>query len=125
MGNSIEEQVKLILQRMKEVDLEARARHNENVKTLSAFKQEFTCALIDLAIVKETTKDIKTLIVNYYGKVVIDTSDHAPIIELLKYDKKNDFGNINFVLLEAIGKTKIDCLVDDALIFKAFEYYDM
>lgn len=71
----------------------------------------------------EITQNIKTLFVNYYGKVTIEKEELAPIIELLKYDKKNNHGNINFVLLEAIGKPKIDCLVDDNVILDSFEYY--
>ena len=72
---------------------------------------------------KQTTLDIKELFMDYYGKVIIDKSEYATIIELLKYDKKNNHGNINFVLLEAIGKPKIDCLVDDRIIRDAFEFY--
>ena len=66
---------------------------------------------------------IKELLINYYGKITIEKSDLKPIIELLKYDKKNNHGNINFVLLESIGKTKIDCLVTDEIILEAFDYY--
>ena len=58
-----------------------------------------------------------------YEPVIIEKSDILPIIDLLKYDKKNEHGNINFVFLEAIGKPKIDCLVDNSLIDKAFGYY--
>ncbi|MBU2951147.1 3-dehydroquinate synthase [Tamlana agarivorans] len=71
----------------------------------------------------EKTEAIKSLLTSYYGKVDIDRSEHATIIELLKYDKKNNHGNINFVLLEDIGKHKIDCLVDDKIIIDAFDYY--
>lgn len=72
---------------------------------------------------KEATENIKTLFLSYYDKVEIEKSDYSAIIELLKYDKKNNHGNINFVLLESIGKCKIDCLVDDNIILDAFEYY--
>lgn len=72
---------------------------------------------------KETTIKIKDLFTNYYGKVSIDKSEYAPIIELLKYDKKNNHGNINFVLLESIGNSKIDCIVDEKIIIDAFEFY--
>ena len=72
---------------------------------------------------KKTTLEIKKLFTNYYGKVDIKPSEYAPIMELLKYDKKNNHGNINFVLLEGIGKTKIDCLVDDQVIVNAFDFY--
>ncbi|AJR04282.1 3-dehydroquinate synthase [Siansivirga zeaxanthinifaciens] len=71
----------------------------------------------------EDTLKIKKLCTNYYGKVDILESEHQTIMDLLKYDKKNNHGNINFVLLEAIGKPKIDCLVDDAIIIDAFAFY--
>jgi 3-dehydroquinate synthase len=71
----------------------------------------------------EITKEIKTLFQSYYGKIEINESEYDTIIELLKYDKKNEHGNINFVLLEAIGKPKINCLVDDSIIYKAFNFY--
>ncbi|MEP3836977.1 MAG: 3-dehydroquinate synthase [Algibacter sp.] len=72
---------------------------------------------------KETTQSIKDLLLSYYEKVVIEESDYEAIIELLKYDKKNNHGNINFVLLESIGTCKIDCLVDNKVILDAFQYY--
>ena len=58
-----------------------------------------------------------------YGEVSFTTKDINAIIELLKYDKKNEHGNINFVLLEAIAQPKINCLVDNQIIFEAFDYY--
>ena len=72
---------------------------------------------------KETTASIKNLFLSYYDKVDIKKSDYPAIIELLKYDKKNHHGNINFVLLESIGKCKINCLVDNEVIIDAFEFY--
>lgn len=72
---------------------------------------------------KETTLEIKKLFTNYYGKIAIDPKEYATIMELLKFDKKNNHGNINFVLLEAIGETKIDCQVDDSIILAAFDFY--
>ena len=72
---------------------------------------------------KQTTEEIKTLFLSYYEKVTIDESEYQNIIDLLKYDKKNNHGNINFVLLKSIGTPKIDCLVDDAVIIDAFKFY--
>ncbi|MFS4481917.1 3-dehydroquinate synthase [Hyunsoonleella sp. 2307UL5-6] len=69
------------------------------------------------------SQSIKDLFRTYYGKVDFNDEDYDPIIELLKYDKKNSHGNINFVLLEDIGKAKIDCLVEESLILEAFKYY--
>ncbi|MGZ0017197.1 3-dehydroquinate synthase [Yeosuana sp. AK3] len=71
----------------------------------------------------ETTHEIKDIFNNYYGVVPFDESDFAPILELMKFDKKNHHGNINFVLLEAIGKPKIDCLVEESILIDAFKFY--
>ncbi|NJX15146.1 3-dehydroquinate synthase [Tamlana crocina] len=76
-----------------------------------------------LGFPEKLVDDIKDLFLGYYGKVTIEQSDYSPIIDLLKYDKKNSHGSINFVLLEAIGKCKLDCTVDEALIIEAFGYY--
>ena len=56
-------------------------------------------------------------------KVIFETSDYAPIINLLKFDKKNEHGNINFVLLKNIGECQINCKVDNDLIIEAFNFY--
>lgn len=72
----------------------------------------------------ETTLKIKDLLIRYYGKVTIAENEYTAIIELLKYDKKNNHGNINFVLLKAIGEPKIDCLVENDIIIDAFSFYD-
>lgn len=72
---------------------------------------------------EEKNTSIKHIIKAIYGNVEINETDYAPIIELLKYDKKNENGNVNFVLLKAIGKPKTDCIVENETIIKAFEFY--
>ncbi|MCL4163974.1 UNVERIFIED_CONTAM: hypothetical protein GTU68_054341 [Idotea baltica] len=68
-------------------------------------------------------QNIKDTLLSTFDKVVFNTSDFAPIIELLKYDKKNEHGNINFVLLESIGKCQINCIVENEIIIDAFNFY--
>ena len=72
---------------------------------------------------KKTCDSIKDKIVSIYGNIDFSDTDLQPIIDLLKFDKKNEHGNINFVLLQDIGKTQINCQVNNDLIFKAFAYY--
>lgn len=67
---------------------------------------------------------IKDTLLKLFPKVKFEDSDYNPIIDLLKYDKKNEHGNINFVLLNDIGDTKINCKVDNELILEAFNYYN-
>ncbi|TYB76747.1 3-dehydroquinate synthase [Bizionia gelidisalsuginis] len=73
---------------------------------------------------EEKNTTIKSAIKSIYGDVTISENDYAPIIDLLKYDKKNEHGAINFVLLEDVGKPIIDCKVDNELIIKAFNFYN-
>ena len=77
-----------------------------------------------LGFPKQEMEIIKETFLKIFNKVSIDASDYDAIIEVLKYDKKNEHGNINFVLLENIGVPKIDCLVENDLLIKAFEYYN-
>lgn len=103
---------------------------NENKKTL-LHGEAIVIGMILAAYISskltnfpKTERDfIKKLFISYYGEVVIENQDIKPILELLKYDKKNSHGNINFVLLEAIGKPKIDCIVEESVILDAFNYY--
>lgn len=67
---------------------------------------------------------ISTGVLKTFTKVEITKNDQNHIIDLLKYDKKNSHGVVKFVLLEAIGKPKIDCVVSNALILEAFEHYN-
>ncbi len=73
---------------------------------------------------QEDLEFVTNTFLSMYDAVAFTEKDHAPIIELLKYDKKNSHGNINFVLLEAIGQPTIDCLVPNDLILEAFQYYN-
>ena len=59
-----------------------------------------------------------------YGKVEFDDSDYEAIIELMKYDKKNSHGNINFVLLNDIGTPVLDKIVPNTTIINAFNFYN-
>lgn len=68
-------------------------------------------------------REITTTLLEMYEHIHFDSSEIEPIIELLKHDKKNDNGNINFVLLQAVGKPIIDQQVDNTLIYESFSYY--
>lgn len=66
---------------------------------------------------------IKTTIKAIYDDVVFEENDIDPIVELLIHDKKNEYGNIQFALIEGIGKIKINQSVENELILKAFQDY--
>ena len=67
--------------------------------------------------------EIKREFRRHFEPVPFDETDMETIIALLKHDKKNEHGNINFVLLEQIGKSVIDIRVPEESIKKSFVYY--
>ena len=69
-------------------------------------------------------KEISEGILKTFKKIQFEEKDYAYILELMKHDKKNSHGVIKFVLLEAIGKAKIDCEVSNEVILEAFEYFN-
>ncbi|WP_106793941.1 3-dehydroquinate synthase [Aquimarina sp. Aq78] len=76
-----------------------------------------------LSLTKEDLQYIGSVILATFPKIDIDAGDYKSIMELLIHDKKNEKGNIYFVLLNTIGEAKYNCIVSDELILKSFEYY--
>ncbi len=67
--------------------------------------------------------EIKTTINSIFEKIIFNEDDIEPILELLIHDKKNEYGQIQFALLDGIGKIKINQFVENELIYAAFEDY--
>ena len=68
-------------------------------------------------------QEIKSSLLVHFEKVDFSKQDIEIILDLLKHDKKNAHGNINFVLLESIGNAQIDVKVPNELFVDAFAYY--
>ncbi|MGE4346113.1 MAG: 3-dehydroquinate synthase [Flavobacteriaceae bacterium] len=68
--------------------------------------------------------EIKSVLKEIYPFVKFDKKDIEAIIELLSFDKKNEYGKILFVLLDQIGTIKIDQQIENELIFSAFDDYN-
>ncbi len=68
-------------------------------------------------------RQIKLAINAIYEAVQINENDLQPIMDLLIHDKKNEFGTIQFALIDGIGSIKINQLVENELILSAFEDY--
>ena len=66
---------------------------------------------------------IKSAIMSIYDDIIFDENDIEPILALLIHDKKNEYGNIQFALIEGIGKIKINQSVENELILDAFQDY--
>ena len=72
---------------------------------------------------KVSLNEIKKAFLDNFEKVEFSEKDIHKITDLMKHDKKNTHGDINFVLLQEIGTTVIDQKVPIELITKSFTYY--
>jgi 3-dehydroquinate synthase len=71
----------------------------------------------------EEAKEIKLVFQQFYSQVEIKEEDVEAILALLRHDKKNKAGRINFVLITKIGIPAIDVQVPQELFQKAFDFY--
>jgi len=85
---------------------------------LEAYLSKVCCGLTPLE-----AEEIKTGFAHFFPEVTIDEEDQIGILALLRHDKKNLAGRINFVLLSAIGTPQIDVAVPQEHFDKAFEFY--
>jgi 3-dehydroquinate synthase len=67
--------------------------------------------------------EIKTTIKAIFDDIVFAENDIDPILDLLIHDKKNEYGTVQFALIESIGKIKINQSVENELILEAFNDY--
>ncbi len=58
-----------------------------------------------------------------YGRYAISCDDYDELIELMRHDKKNTAGTINFTLLGGIGDIRINQNATDEEIKEAFDFY--
>lgn len=66
---------------------------------------------------------IKETINSIFEKILFEENDLIPILDLLIHDKKNEYGSIQFALIEGIGSVKINQEVENEVIKKAFKDY--
>ena len=62
-------------------------------------------------------------ILENYGRMTITCNDYAEMLELMRHDKKNTGGFINFTLLSGIGEIRINQKASDTLIKEALDFY--
>lgn len=59
----------------------------------------------------------------HYGKMPITCDDYPALLELMKHDKKNTAGSINFTLLGGIGDIRINQTATKEEIYEALDFY--
>ncbi len=59
---------------------------------------------------------------DYYGKLPITCDDYPELLELMRHDKKNVAGSINFTLLGDVGNIRINQTATQACIEEALDF---
>ncbi len=67
--------------------------------------------------------EIKNVINAVFETIVFEETDLQPILDLLIHDKKNEYGKIQFALLDGIGRVKINQESENELIKNSFDNY--
>ncbi|NVJ89533.1 MAG: 3-dehydroquinate synthase [Flavobacteriaceae bacterium] len=96
--------------------------HGEAIAIGMVCESYLSTKIFDLSI--EKLKLIKKTILEIYTKVDISKNYYPEILSLLKHDKKNVNGQINFVLLNDFEDYKIDCKVSEDLILESLDFYN-
>ncbi|WP_299017003.1 3-dehydroquinate synthase [uncultured Polaribacter sp.] len=78
-----------------------------------------------LGFPSEKLNEIKKVVLSIYDKTSLLKEDFVAIMDLLKHDKKNVNGQINFVLLNNYENYKLDCKVNEDLIVESMEFYNL
>jgi len=77
-----------------------------------------------LGFPSEKVNEIKKVVLSIYNKTTLLKEGFSAIMELLKHDKKNVNGQVNFVLLNDYENYKLDCTVTEELIVESMEFYN-
>lgn len=76
-------------------------------------------------LTQEEYHQIKQVIDGIFEKISFTENDLENILELLIHDKKNEYGKVQFALLDGIGKTALGQFAENNAIRAAFEDYKL
>ena len=85
---------------------------------------ESSISVKNLLLKQSEADQIKKVFKSLFSIVEINKQDQEKITSLIQFDKKNSHGNVNFVLLNSIGKISIDQKVNYEEIIQGFEFYN-
>jgi len=78
---------------------------------------------IRLGFPMTTVMQISNTLENIFGHFNFDQSHFDKLYQLMTHDKKNEDNQINFTLLEEIGKIQINCQASKKEIYDALQFY--
>ena len=77
-----------------------------------------------LGLSRTALEEISRFLLSRYGRRPLEETRFEALVELMRNDKKNTGGRINFSLLTAIGKVKINCTAGTPDILDSLSYYN-
>lgn len=79
-----------------------------------------SCALRQFpeAIMRQCVRFIR----DYYGTFAFDCKTYDHLYDLMRHDKKNQAGVINFTLLNGVGNIALDCHATQKDVYEAFDF---
>ncbi|HEV7230386.1 MAG TPA: 3-dehydroquinate synthase [Bacteroidia bacterium] len=72
---------------------------------------------------KADLDQVSAFLIRHFGHVEIDVLADHRLIELMRHDKKNTKGELNFTLLRQIGVCDVNKVADASLVKEALAYY--
>ena len=97
--------------------------HGEAIAIGMVCESYMSFKLLGFSIKK--VNEVKEVVLSIYNKTNLLKNDFSAILELLKHDKKNVNGQVNFVLLNDYEDFKIDCKVPLELVIESMEFYNL
>jgi 3-dehydroquinate synthase len=84
---------------------------------------ELYLSFIKLGFDKTVLTSIARFVKEHYGTYVFDCKQYRDLYELMRHDKKNESGTINFTLLKALGEIEINQTADQKEIEETLDFY--
>ncbi|MFP5470132.1 MAG: 3-dehydroquinate synthase [Bacteroidia bacterium] len=83
-----------------------------------------TCLSRNIGLMSDEEEEILSVLKKNFSLIKISSETESEILELVKLDKKNSNGNLNFTLLSAIGKAEFNCEINEHQISEAIAKYN-
>ena len=72
---------------------------------------------------KEVMRQVIGFVKDHYGSFLFDCKQYDTLYELMKHDKKNTAGTINFTLLNNVGDIALNQTAEKDTLFEMFDFY--
>lgn len=84
---------------------------------------ELYLSYVQVGFPKEVLGQVIQFVRSNYGPFLFDCKQYDTLYELMKHDKKNCGGAINFTLLKGIGEIELNQHAEQKLIYETFDFF--